>query len=196
MRTQHWLSAFAPFFERKVSPLHRFSQQSVWRSQPMCLRSSAAGEVCRRRLSRHRQERFERVDNKSTCRLSGVPWVVWLEKLLRLCPVSLAQLSLGSWGRSERPRLGLQEICWSWPLLREPCFSWLLGTGLRSRDDSHSAARPTAIPAATVAVFSSSWAVACSSSPFLWRRLRPPCEQCRLVGRSSLGMPYLSQRRD
>ncbi|MEW8288245.1 MAG: hypothetical protein AB2697_19880, partial [Candidatus Thiodiazotropha endolucinida] len=36
---------------------------------------------------------------KNTCRPSGVPWLVWLERLLWPCPVLLTKLSLVSWGR-------------------------------------------------------------------------------------------------
>ena len=77
--------------------------ESIPTANGMCLRPQAAGEV-------------------RTCRPSGVPWVIQLERLLRPCPVSLAQLSIGSWARSEKPRLG------TWLLMRGPCFSWLLGT--------------------------------------------------------------------
>ena len=44
MKTSHWLSAIAPCFVSKELPSHRFSQPSAWRSRPLCLRSSAAGE--------------------------------------------------------------------------------------------------------------------------------------------------------
>ena len=53
MKTSHWLSAFAPGFVSKESPSHRFCQPSAWQSQPLCLRSPAAGEVRRRRLPSH-----------------------------------------------------------------------------------------------------------------------------------------------
>ena len=44
-------------------------------------------------------------------------------------PGIIGSMALCSWARWERPRLGSQKSCGPWPLLREPCFSWLLGTG-------------------------------------------------------------------
>ena len=44
--------------------------------------------------------------DKDTCRPSGVAWVIWPAMLLQPCPVSLAQLCLGSWEHWERPPLG------------------------------------------------------------------------------------------
>ena len=53
MKTPHCLSAFVPCFASKELLSHRFSQQSAWRSLPLCLRSPAVGEVSRRRLPSH-----------------------------------------------------------------------------------------------------------------------------------------------
>ena len=43
MKTPHWLSAFVPCFVSKELLSHRFSQQSAWRSRPVCLHSPAVG---------------------------------------------------------------------------------------------------------------------------------------------------------
>ena len=96
MKTSHWLSAFATCFVSKELPSHRFSLQSAWRSRPLCLPSPAAGEVRRRRLPSHLTRAVFKSGWKNTFRPLGVPWLIRLERPLRHCPVSLAQLSLGS----------------------------------------------------------------------------------------------------
>ena len=45
MKTPHWLSAYVHCFVSKELLLHRYSQQSAWRSRPLCLRSPVVGEV-------------------------------------------------------------------------------------------------------------------------------------------------------
>ena len=45
MKTPHWLSAYVHCFVSKELLSHRFSQQSAWRSRPLCLRSPVVGEV-------------------------------------------------------------------------------------------------------------------------------------------------------
>ena len=108
MKAPHWLSAFVPCFVSKELLPHLYSQQSAWRSQPVCLRSPVVGEMCAGASSQTTwQERFERV-GKNIYRPLGAPWLIELARPLRPCPVSLAQLSLGSWVHWERLRLGSQ----------------------------------------------------------------------------------------
>ena len=68
-----------------------------------------------------RQERLERV-GKIICRPSGLPWVIWLERLMRPCPVLLLNCLLAPRHARKDSNLACRKTCGPLPLLREPVF--------------------------------------------------------------------------
>ena len=98
----------------------------------LVLALTGGGGVCppRHHIPTHPTRAIWKSGWKNTSRPLGVPWLIYLARLLQPCLGSLA-LNVVSWllNTLGKTATWLAENCGPWPLLWEPYFSWQLGTG-------------------------------------------------------------------